>query len=65
MFPKAGKGKEKKETVTTALKEIVTEVKNVSTGGQKETWSAIETALDPMIDVLTTVLNVFGVFKKG
>ena len=58
-------GEQKKSLVIQTIKAIIEGVSGVSTGGQKETWASISTVIDPIIDVACSVLNIFGVFKKG
>lgn len=57
-------GAEKKELVTEGVKAVVEAVETVSTGGQAETWGLIGKVVDPFIDAVCSIFNVFGIFRK-
>lgn len=54
-----GTGIQKKEFVKDGVRQVVKEMSAVSTGGQKQTWEAIELFMTPisrLIDVLAKLL---------
>lgn len=54
-----GTGVQKKEFVKGGIRLVVKEMSNVSTGGQEETWQAIDLIMEPisgLIDVLVSLL---------
>ena len=57
-------GEKKKEMVIETTRAIASTVEEVSTGGQKETWTVISAIVDRVIDPIVSVFNALGVFKK-
>lgn len=57
-------GVEKKELVTEGTKAVVEAIETISTGGQAETWGIIGRVVDPFIDAVCSIFNVFGIFKE-
>ena len=55
----AGTGVQKKEFVKDGIKQVVKGMTSVSTGGQKETWQAVDLLMVPissLIDILAALL---------
>jgi len=58
-----GNGATKKELVIDGVKTVVDAITEVSTGGQSETWGAIKSTIDNLIDTVVGLMNTFGWFK--
>lgn len=62
---KSKSGEAKKEFVTESAKSIVGAIAEESTGGQGDTWDALEEPIGELIDGTVSVMNAAGVFNSG
>lgn len=60
-----GTGEVKKAAVMGATQAVFEGMKAVSTGGQKETWTAIEEPVSKLIDGIVTLANATGVWGES
>jgi len=61
----SGTGEQKKTAVNEALKAFSSAMAQVSTGGQKETWTALQTVdTGAMIDLICAIANAVGGCNK-
>lgn len=59
-----GTGEKKKAFVVEGVTHIIKAMPGVSTGGQKETWTIINKALDPIKNLINIIAGLFFPNKK-